>query len=303
MRALARPALLALIAAAPTSALAHGGAHDPLAPFGWTWDPAIVFPLFLALLLFATGWGRLHARSKRGTRGLRRRAVLFGLGWAILAGALVSPLHQGGEHSFALHMIEHELLMLAAAPLLVLSRPLAIILWAWPAPARHFLGRASVWPAVATVWRCLTKPITATLLQAAALWLWHMPTLFDLALAHDRWHVAQHLSFIISALLFWTATLDNDGAPAQRAVSAMCLFATSVVSGALGALMAMSTSPWYQGYARLGLAPLGLTPAEDQQIAGLIMWVPGGLVHAMAALVLIRGLLSSRGSEGRFHAV
>lgn len=76
-------------------------------------------------------------------------------------------------------------------------------------------------------------------------------------------------------------------------LAALCMFATSVISGALGALMAFAQSPWYVGYARLGAAPFGLTPAEDQQVAGLIMWVPGGLVHLAAALVLVRGLLNA----------
>lgn len=62
---------------------------------------------------------------------------------------------------------------------------------------------------------------------------------------------------------------------------------TSIVGGALGALMALSSSPWYAGYAAMGMMPLGLTPTEDQQLAGLIMWVPGGLVHAAAALVVL----------------
>jgi cytochrome c oxidase assembly factor CtaG len=72
----------------------------------------------------------------------------------------------------------------------------------------------------------------------------------------------------------------------------LCLVVTSIVSGALGALMAFATSPWYAGYARLGMAPFGLTPSEDQQIAGLLMWVPGGLVHAAAALLMMRRVLS-----------
>jgi cytochrome c oxidase assembly factor CtaG len=144
------------------------------------------------------------------------------------------------------------------------------------------------------LWSRLTEPVTATLLQAAALWLWHAPALFDLALASDSWHAIQHLSFLMSALVFWTAMLGRrgrSGATAQRGVAALCLFATSVVSGALGALMAFSDSPWYAGYSALGMAPFGLTPAEDQQIAGLIMWVPGGLVHAVAALLLVRTML------------
>lgn len=125
--------------------------------------------------------------------------------------------------------------------------------------------------------------MTATALQAAALWLWHAPQLFDRALASDRWHAAQHASFLVTALLFWRAMLRRRADPAAdrgaRVVASLCLFLTSIVSGALGAPMAFSHSPWYAGHARFGTAPFGLTAAEDQQLAGLIMWIPGGLVH------------------------
>jgi putative membrane protein len=256
---------------------------------GWTLDAWILMPLLLALGLFAVGWRRLLARSGRGTRHLVGRARLFGIGWLILGIALVSPLHQAGERSFAAHMAEHELIMLAAAPLLVLSEPLAIMLWALPAAARRAIGTVTNAPPIEAGWRAVSAPITATLLQAAALWLWHAPALFDLALASDGWHAAQHLSFLIGALLFWTAMLSRRTAPG---LAALCLVVTSIVSGALGALMAFATSPWYAGYARLGMAPFGLTPSEDQQIAGLLMWVPGGLVHAAAALLMMRRVLS-----------
>jgi putative membrane protein len=83
-------------------------------------------------------------------------------------------------------------------------------------------------------------------------------------------------------------------------VSIGCLFFTATVSGALGALMAFSSSPWYAGYAASGLTPYGLTPAEDQQLAGLLMWIPGGLVHAVVGLTLFaRRLASDRGGAAR----
>jgi len=288
---------LVCVFAPATHALAHGGhGHAEKTP-GWTWDPWITVPLLVAVLMFAIGWIRLRSRSTGGAKALHRRGFLFGCGWLVLAGALVSPLHEAGEQSFTAHMAEHELLMLIAAPLLVLAEPLAVMLWAFPARARSFLGRTTARASVRSVWRWATEPVTATLLQAAALWLWHMPILFDRALASEGWHAAQHLSFIVSALLFWTAMLGRQGSRAssqsRRALAALCLFATSVVSGALGALMAFSESPWYRGYAALGMAPFGLTPAEDQQLAGLLMWIPGGLVHALAALVVVKGVLAS----------
>ena len=209
----------------------------------------------------------------------------FSSGWVVLAAALVTPLHAAGEHSFAAHMFEHELLMLAAAPLLVLSRPLGVALWAFPLPLRQALAAGGIrW--LSGGWRVLTAPVVATLLQAAALWLWHAPRPFDLALAHPGWHVAQHLSFLVTALLFWWAVLHGHGAR-RVGVAVGCLFFTATVSGALGALMAFSSSPWYAGYAASGLDAFGLTPAEDQQLAGVLMWVPGGLVHAGAGLALL----------------
>jgi putative membrane protein len=294
MRALIRLFLLmALSLAAP--AFAHAG-HDHHEAPGWTWDPWITVPLLLSALLFGFGWWKLHARSANGRRRLAHRAWLFAAGWLAMAGALVSPLHEAGERSFTAHMVEHELLMLLAAPLIVLAEPLSAMIWALPGAARRVVGNVSASGPTSIIFDALTGAIMATAIQAAVLWIWHMPALFDLALASDGWHATQHLCFVVSALLFWTAMLGRRGAgagaPAARALAALCLLATSVVTGALGALMAFSESPWYVGYARLARAPFGLSPAEDQQIAGLIMWVPGGLVHAIAALLLFRTVLA-----------
>ena len=189
------------------------------------------------------------------------------------------------------------MLMLAAAPLLVLSRPLAVMLWAFPAAGRQGLAAIARTRWFLGPWRTLTEPFTTTFLQAAALWLWHVPGLFDLALGSAGWHVVQHLCFLVTALLFWSAVL-----PAHQrkrlARATACLFITSIVTGALGAFMAFSASPWYARYAALGMDAWGLSPAEDQQLAGLLMWIPGGLVHALAALALLWGALSSRSANG-----
>lgn len=277
-------ALLILAAAQPAQAHAVGSAG-----FGWTWDAWITVPLAVALTSFLIGWRALAARTARGFSNLTRRAGLFLAGWTVLVGSLVSPLHQAGARSFSAHMLEHELLMLVAAPLLVLSRPLPVMLWSLPSAARRTVGRATVALRLPALSRGLTEPVAATWLQAAALWLWHAPSLFDRALQSDGWHVAQHASFLVSALLFWSAMLTRR--PRNPGLATICLFATSVVSGALGAMMAFAESPWYQPYAELGMAPLGLTPTEDQQLAGLLMWIPGGAVHAAAALATLAAAL------------
>jgi putative membrane protein len=291
MRTLGASAILALaLAGLGEPALAHvaDAAATGAAP-PWTLEPSVVLPMVVSIGLFAIGWMRLRRRSHRGADRLQRRAMLFVGGWLVLGAAVVSPLHAAGERSFTAHMIEHELLMLVAAPLMVLAEPLAVMLWAFPARARQSLGSVSRASIVAQPWARLTQPVTATLIQAAALWIWHAPALFDQALANPGWHILQHLSFLVSALLFWSAMLHPRRK--QYGVAALCLFATSVVSGALGALMAFSQSPWYQGYARLGMSPFGLDPLKDQQAAGLLMWIPGGLVHAAAALAMIAAAL------------
>lgn len=297
MLPLKRLALAATLVPGPAFAHVADTASD--AP-GWTLEPWLLVSLGLPLLAYVVGAARLAGRSGAGRRTLRNQALLFAAGWLTLALAAASPLHQGGSRSFTLHMIEHELLMLVAAPLLVLARPLGAMLWAFPAPARTALASAARRPTPRMVWGALTAPVPATLLQAAALWLWHAPALFDLALGHEAWHVAQHLSFVISALFFWQAMLAQRRRSAGLA--AMCLFATSLAGGALGALMAFSQSPWYARYALLGMAPFGLTPTEDQQMAGLLMWIPGGLVHAGAALALVTAVLRETPAEAATDA-
>jgi putative membrane protein len=289
MRPLAcRLALLLCAIAGP--ALAHG---TPVSAtrFEWSWDPWVVAPLALSLAFFLVGRVRLGRRAARGGSSLAWQTGAFLAGWTTLALALVSPLHLAGERSFTAHMLEHEMMMLLAAPLLVAARPVGVMIWAFPSRGRRVLGRMARGARMAAAWRRATDPLAATLAQAAALWLWHTPALFDRALASDGWHIAQHLSFLVTALLFWSAMLHR--ARRNRGVAALCLFATSVVSGALGAMMAFSVSPWYAGYMRLGMAPFRLTPMQDQQLAGMLMWVPGGLVHAIAALAAIAAVLTA----------
>ena len=280
---------LAILAAAPATGWAHAGVA---ASGGYPGpEPWMLAPMLLAAGLYVLGLARLHGRSGPGRRELRRRGLVFAAGLGALAGATLSPLHALGARSFTAHMAEHELIMLAAAPLLAWSRPLSVMLWAFPAGGRRALAALPRSTAGAGLWRFFTEPVLATVLQAAALWIWHLPSLFDLALKSEAWHGAQHLAFFVTACLFWSSILSPRRSPWTAAA---LLFVTSMASGALGAFMALSQSPWYAPYAALGLAAFGLTPAQDQQLAGVLMWVPGGLFHALVAVVLIAPQLRSR---------
>ena len=278
-------AALAALLAAASPAVAHSG-HEHGGAAGWTFDPLVTIPLGILLL---SSWR--DSGSSPTARGSNASAPwLFLGGWLVLALSLISPLHEGGERSFTLHMIEHELIMLVATFLLAASHVGGVLAWGLPAPLRLTLGGG--WKApLSSLWRRLTDPITATIFQAVVMWVWHVPALFDRALASQGWHVAQHLCFIASSLIFWAAMIDTRRN--SYLLSAACLFVTSLVEGVLGALMALSVSPWYSAYAAMALSGIGLDPTSDQQLAGLIMWIPGGLVHGGAALGLLYHWLKS----------
>jgi putative membrane protein len=254
---------------------------------GWTLDPVLLVPLGLALLIFVTGWLQLSRRASARPSG----AGLFLSGWTVLTLALVSPLHEAGERSFTMHMIEHELIMLVATLLLASSNTGGVLAWGLPRALRLSLGGSWKSP-LQSLWKRLTEPITATAIQGVVMWVWHAPVLFDRALESSGWHIAQHASFFISSLLFWWAML-HPRARGGYGVSAACLFVTSLIGGALGALMSFSQSPWYADYAAMGMTGIGLDPVADQQLAGLLMWIPGGLVHGIAALALFYRWLKS----------
>ncbi|TIT96480.1 MAG: cytochrome c oxidase assembly protein, partial [Mesorhizobium sp.] len=163
---------------APTAQFAHGWDQEA---DGWSLSAVTIIPLGIALLLYAAGVARLWRRAGMGRGVTWWRLACFATGWALLVVALMSPLHELGERLFTAHMVEHEVLMVVAAPSLVLSRPLGVMLWAFPPAVRRSLASARWWP-LRSAWRGLPEPASATILHGLALWLWHMPILFDAAL-------------------------------------------------------------------------------------------------------------------------
>lgn len=282
----------AFSAVAPLLAQAHEG--EPLAPHdlwsAWSFDPGIVLALAIAAILYASG-----ARSSRGVT--TRQQACFWAGWTVLALALLSPLHPLGEVLFSAHMAQHEILMLVAAPLLVLSRPLVGFLWGLPFQWRRNLGVWSKSTVVERSWSVLTTPIVAWWIHALALWAWHAPSLFQATIGNAWIHAAQHISFLGSALLFWWALWSGNAD--RYGASVFYIFTTGIHTGILGALLTFGRTVWYPDYAATAPA-WGLAPIEDQQIGGLIMWVPAGLVYLVAGLWLFYAWLKA--SERRTAA-
>jgi cytochrome c2 len=183
-------------------------------------------------------------------------------------------------------MLQHELLMLVAAPLLVLGRPVVAVLFAFHRDDARSLSRLARGPRFRAVWRAITHPLAAWAIHAFALWLWHIPLLFDATLRHEWVHHAQHLSFFGSALLFWWSLLHARAALAPVGAVVLYLFTTMMHTGLLGALILFADTLLYPGYLATA-ADWGLTPLEDQQLGGLLMWAPGGLVYVAVALALL----------------
>jgi cytochrome c oxidase assembly factor CtaG len=289
---------LALLAAGATPASAHGGAADYLGSAEtWTTAPSITVPLFLAGLLYWIGTLRVWRRAGHG-RGVRRWEVAcFWAGWLALAAALLSPLHWLGERLFTAHMIEHEIMMTVAAPLIVLARPGGAYLWALPASWRPALGGIGQVRALAAVWRWLTDPLGATVLHGFAIWVWHAPALFEAAVRIEAVHWLQHASFLVSALLFWWALVHGRARERGYGAAVFYLFATALHTGFLGILLTVARKPWYPVQTAFA-AEWGLTPLEDQQLGGLIMWVPGGMGYLVAALALAALWIRRSGALG-----
>ena len=255
----------------------------------WTWDPPIVAGLLLSAILYGRG-----DAPGRGISGWERAAYWFG--WAGLAIALVSPIHAAGEVLFSAHMVQHEILMLVAGPFLVLGRPLVPYLWGLPGPWRRRVGGwgKSGWPNAC--WRWLTRPFNAWCLHAIALWIWHAPSLFQATLSSDLVHALQHSSFLVTALLFWWALFRGHAAERNYGAAFFYVFTTAVHSSILGALLTFAPSAWYPAYTTT-VVEWGLSPLEDQQIGGLVMWVPSGFLFLFIGLGLFAKWMHSTRSS------
>lgn len=249
------------------------------APLEWSFEPGIVIPLILVGVWYARGAYLMRARSAHSPR--TAAIVSFTAGWLTLVIALVSPVHEISEQLFSMHMVQHELLMALAAPLLVAARPGPALVWALGPRFRPWLARLVRSSPVRRTWRGVTQPFAAWLIQGIVIWVWHVPALFEATLRSDFVHALQHLAFIGSAVAFWWSVMHCRRA--ARGLAILSLFTTAVHTGVLGALMTFARAPWYPAYGA-GPTVWGFTPIADQQLAGLIMWIPASAAYLVAAL-------------------
>jgi cytochrome c oxidase assembly factor CtaG len=258
----------------------------------------LVSSLTLVMGVYTAGIVRLWRTAGYG-RGVRPfEALAFAAGWLSLVIALSPPLDEWSERWLAAHMVQHELLMVVAAPLIAYGAPIIGLLWAMPARVRRVAVTSVRRTGVSRVWNALTTPGCVFVLYGAALWIWHVPALYDYAVEHEGVHIVQHLCFFGTATLFWWGITHGRQGRAGYGAAVVYVFLTAVHGAVLGALLTVSPGVWYAPY--LVTRPDGLTPLEDQQLAGLLMWVPAGLAFAAGGLFLFAAWLRQSDRRSRF---
>lgn len=265
--------------------LAHTG--RPLAPHdvwgAWNLDPVLLGGLVLATWAYRRGVAR-----RRPSHANARRDRCFVAAIAAVSVSLVSPLDALSGVLASAHMVQHVLLVLVAAPLLALSAPTTTLLRGSPALVHdasvRWRRRLSI---TRTTVRRLRHPATVWLLHVGALWFWHAAVPYDAAVHHHLLHVVEHAIFLITGVLFWRVIISaREADRVPQGLGILLVFAMAMQSVFLSALMTFARGPWYAAYAT-STAPWGIEPLADQQLAGVIMWIPAGLIYVGAGLGLL----------------
>lgn len=268
----------------------------------WPFDPWLIALFVVPAALYLRGWLSLHRRDSERWHGGQLTAFLGGL--SVLYLALASPIEPFAALLLQVHMAQHLLLMMFAPPLLWLGVPLFPLLRGLPQPIRvYWIAPLLRSRSLRRVCERLTHPAAALPLFVAAVWLWHVPAIYEVALRSSGWHYLQHLCFLGAGLLFWYPVVRPY--PSRPRWSAWLLMPylllADVQNTALSALLTFANRvlyPYYQEVPRLG----GVSALEDQSAAGLLMWVPGSLVFLLPLFGIGVRLMAGGKSSRAAHA-
>jgi cytochrome c oxidase assembly factor CtaG/cytochrome c2 len=251
----------------------------------WEWEPWLLACIAAAAAPYAAGMLRMGSRRAQ-ILGRWRAPSFFG-GLLLLFLALMSPLDAVADDLFSAHMLQHMLLLLVIPPLLVYGRPVITWLWAFDVGSRGAIVRGWKWCKLEAVFDFLMRPLCVWALLTAALCYWHLPGPYDAAVRHEWLHDLEHLSFLAFSLAFWTIVIEPYGRRRALGYGATVVFVVSAgfVMALIGAILTFATTPLYAVHLHTTQA-YGLTPLEDQQLAGIIMWIPSNLVHVAALSVV-----------------
>ncbi len=265
-------------------------------------------------LLYAAGLIRVRARAGRHHGPSTARVLSMAAGLLVIEIAVAGPLEDWAGHRLAAHMVQHLALMLVAAPLWVAARPTPYLVWGLPLPLRKLLSRMWNSWGLSTIIRMLDAPALRWAIFCAAVILWHVPALYRWAMGGDFRHALMNTSFLGSAMLFWAMVI----APTRRstprpAVAGLYVLSAALVTGLPGALITFARQPLYLHDHARSMSPG--SALADQQLAGLIMWIPMDLLLFGVALACFaaavrreasaggRRRLASRVGKARQHAI
>jgi putative membrane protein len=264
--------------------MAHG-AH------GWPQVEPMLGALLAAGVIYVRGWQALRGRTPARFEPGRLAAFLAGLG--VIALALASPLDALAEQRLSAHMIQHQLLLMVAPPLLWLGAPIAPMLRGLPRGIRRAVAAGLAAPAARGLTHVLPHPGVGWVAFAVAFWSWHTPWLYDLALRSHGWHDVEHACFFATAMLFWRPVILAWPArsPWPRWAMIPYLVLADLQNTLLGATLTFADRVIYTAYVKAG----AISALGDQAVAGVIMWVPGSLIFLFAAVWLVVEALNGPG--------
>ena len=259
----------------------------------WTWRPELAAVLLVWGAIYLRGWLRLRRRDLQRWHGARLAAFVSGLGAIYLA--LASPLETFASLLIVAHMVQHMLLMLVAPLLVLLGAPFLPLIRGLPLEVRRYwVAPILRWRPVVWLASFVMQPLVAWILFALTMWGWHLPGLYELALANDSWHVVQHACFFGAGLIFWYPVVRPF--PARPTWSQWILvpylLLADVQNTLLAAWLTFSSQVLYPHYLqapRLG----GFSALDDQAAAGVTMWVPGSILFLAPLAWIGVGLMRS----------
>ena len=240
--------------------------------------------------IYAVGWRNVSRRTPQRFGPGRLAAFLGGLGAITLA--VASPLDALAGQRLSAHMTQHLLLIMVAAPLLVVGAPWLQIWRGLPLPIRRPLAKTVVkHPALAGIRKAfawLSGPIVAWVISSGNLWFWHWPLAYDLTLRNHAVHHLEHALFLGLGILFWAQVIDQHPFRARlgQFKRVAYVFLATIQAWALAALLAFATAPYY-AYALLRLRPGGISALTDQQYGAGIMWVPGSITYSVVFIACL----------------
>jgi putative membrane protein len=260
----------------------------------WTLQPSVLLGIALAAVIYGAGLRELERRGRLWSLVQRRHVASFALGLIALLVALQSPLDTYDSRLFTIHMVQHLILLMVAPPLLLLGKPIPVLLMGLPPAVVRRVARAHA----RTSWLNgltgrLTSPPVAWTLYVGDVLLWHVPALYQATLFYPGVHLLEHMCFLSTGLVFWWVIIEPMPGPARvhHGVRMAMSWSAVLPMVALGALFTFPGSLWYPWYAaqpRLW----GLSAIDDQHIGGLIMWLPGSMMHVIGASILFFAMLA-----------